>query len=97
MYMEDFLELYSIKTNFLECGGISIIADLIDENCSLMSMEDFQELYTIKTNFLEYGGLMLNFSWIIKKYQPMGQIAPQIEILKECQMYTSVCTFVKIT
>ena len=45
--------------------GISVIADLLDDNCSLMSMDVFQENYNNKTNFLEYGGLMLTIKYFL--------------------------------
>ena len=39
--------------------GITIIADLLDENCNFLSLEDFQLIYNVKSNFLEYGGFLL--------------------------------------
>ena len=38
--------------------GITIIADLLDDNCVFLSLETFQIMFNIKTNFLEYGGLL---------------------------------------
>ena len=60
--------------------GISIIADLIDENYTLLSMADFQESYSFKTNFLEYGGLMLIVNFLLNNqeittYRPNCQIS----------------------
>ena len=40
--------------------GVTIIADLIDDNCMFLSLNKFQSVFNIKTNFLEYGGFILS-------------------------------------
>ena len=47
-----------LKHNWLN-KGISIIGDILTEDCNIMSLEDFQEKFDLKTNFLEYGGFVL--------------------------------------
>ena len=40
--------------------GVTIIADLIDDNCMFLPIDKFQSVFNIKTNFLEYGGFILS-------------------------------------
>ena len=66
--------------------GISVIADLMDDSCSLMSMDVFQDIYHIKTNFLEYGGIMLTIKYFIDnqevpEYKPVRPINSLLNII----------------
>ena len=45
--------------------GISIIADLINDNCSFLFLGGFQEIYNVKTNLLKYGGLILTLKYYL--------------------------------
>ena len=39
--------------------GVSIIGDILTDDCKIMSFDQFQETFDVKTNFLEYGGYAL--------------------------------------
>ena len=39
--------------------GISIICDVLTDDCKILSLEDFQERFNIKNNSTEYGGFAL--------------------------------------
>ena len=58
IWYNDVLRL-PLKPEWLK-KGITIIADLLDENCKFLSLETFQIMFNIKTNFLEYGGLLMS-------------------------------------
>ena len=53
-----------IKPGWLK-KGITIIADLLDVNCSFLSIEDFQHTYNIETIFLEYGGFIMTLKYYL--------------------------------
>ena len=40
-------------------NGVSIVGDILTEDCKIMNLEQFQQKFNIKTNFLEYGGYAL--------------------------------------
>ena len=58
IWYNDVLRL-PLKPEWLK-KGITIIADLLDENCMFLSLETFQIMFNIKTNILEYGGLLMS-------------------------------------
>ena len=45
--------------------GVSIVGDILTEDCKIMNLEQFQQTYKIKTNFLEYGGFALTVKLFI--------------------------------
>ena len=55
---------FPIKPGWLD-KGISIIADLLCNDCTFLSLEDFQLTYNIKTNFLEYGGFIKTLKYYL--------------------------------
>ena len=40
-------------------NGVSIVGDILTDDCKIMNLEQFQKKFNIKTNFLEYGGFAL--------------------------------------
>ena len=52
-----------LKNQWLK-NGVTLIGDVLTENCRIMPIENFKKFFNIKTNFLEYGGFILT----IKNY-----------------------------
>ena len=49
--------------------GVSIIGDILTDDCNILPLEAFQEKFDIKTNFLEYGGFALTLKLFMDRHE----------------------------
>ena len=65
--------------------GVSLVGDILTEDCKLMSLDQFQETFDIKTNFLEYGGFALTIKLFLDNLDtPTSNLArPQNSLLNQ--------------